>query len=400
MINKKFQNLIDDLQSIKMTHEDKQNLKARVFMSIDAAEALLESDSQAPVSPVVSVYQDALQVKKAVTKSWYTYLAEKKFVPALAMFVILVSTGGVSIAAERALPGEALYSLKVNVNEEVRGLVAVTPEAKAKFALEVTDRRLKEAALLSTQGKLNAKATGIIQKQLARQADQVKNQVASLVSTNNLKSAQEIALNFESALRTHEFILQKLSDSQSTTTFALADNNISAIIATVQTELATTTSSRSLIQTQELAKSASKTKVEITTRLVELRLKVKEVATLASASTLTDAASSTVALYLNHAKDLIVVAQATIESAQFSDSLTAIQKASQYVSDTEAIISAATVDPTNDTDITAVIQTALTSSTTLPISIVGSATTTAEVTATTTATTTESTGTSTTSQIQ
>lgn len=400
MINKKFQNLIDDLQSIKMTHEDKQNLKARVFMSIDAAEALLESDSQAPVSPVVSVYQDALQVKKAVTKSWYTYLAEKKFVPALAMFVILVSTGGVSIAAERALPGEALYSLKVNVNEEVRGLVAVTPEAKAKFALEVTDRRLKEAALLSTQGKLNAKATGIIQKQLARQADQVKNQVASLVSTNNLKSAQEIALNFESALRTHEFILQKLSDSQSTTTFALADNNISAIIATVQTELATTTSSRSLIQTQELAKSASKTKVEITTRLVELRLKVKEVATLASASTLTDAASSTVTLYLNHAKDLIVVAQATIESAQFSDSLTAIQKASQYVSDTEAIISAATVDPTNDTDITAVIQTALTSSTTLPISIVGSATTTAEVTATTTATTTESTGTSTTSQIQ
>ncbi|MBU3668835.1 MAG: hypothetical protein FGM57_02625 [Candidatus Taylorbacteria bacterium] len=401
MINKKFQNLIEDLQSVKMTRDEKADLKARVLMSINAAESVLESDSQAPVS-VKSVYHGAQEIQKVVARNWYSYFAEKKFVPAFAVLLVLVSTGGISIAAEKALPGDMLYSLKVNVNEEVRGLVAVTPEAKAKFALEVTDRRLKEAALLSTSGRLDAKATGIIQKQITRQASQVKNQVASLVSTNNLKSAQEIALNFESALRTHEFILQKLSaDDKSTTTPSVSENNISAIIATVQTELATTTSSRTQIQTQEIAKSYSKNLEEITNRLVELRLKIREVGVTASSATLTPAASSTVVLYLTQAGDLAVVAKAKIDLDQFADALTAIQKASQYVSDTEAIIAAISNDPKNNADITTVIQSALSSSTTLPISAVDTASDVASSTApTATSTPATENSTSTPNQVQ
>jgi hypothetical protein len=397
MINKKFQNFIEDMQSVHLTHDEKADLKNRIYRSIDKVESVLETDSLAPVK---SMYYGAKEVQQVVAKSWYSYFAEKKFVPALAALVLLVSTGGVSIAAERALPGDFLYSLKVNMNEGVRGLVAVTPEAKAKFALEVTDRRLKEAALLSTQGKLDQKATSIIQREITKQASQVKNQVASLVATNNLRSAQEIALNFESALRTHEFILQKLSDNTpvSTTTIALPQSNISAIIATVKTELATTTSSRALIQTQELAKSTTKTKEEITQRLVELRLQITEVARGVSATKLTEAASSTVNLYVTQANDLAVSAGAKIEEAQFSDALTAIQKASQYLSDTGAILSAATDDPKGDTGIATVIQTALTSSTTLPISIVDVP---SDVASTTTATSTEPvTGTSTPNQVQ
>ncbi len=357
----------------------------------------MEVDSLAPVK---SVYYGAKEVQQVVAKSWYSYFAEKKFVPALAALVLLVSTGGVSIAAERALPGDLLYSLKVNMNEGVRGLVAVTPEAKAKFALEVTDRRLKEAAVLSTRGKLDGKATFIIQREITKQANQVKNQVASLVATNNLRSAQEIALNFESALRTHEFILQKISENNTpaTTTVDMPKTNISAIIATVKTELATTTSSRALIQTQELAKSGTKTKEEITQRLVELRLQITEIARGLPAAKLTDAASSTVNLYVVQANDLAVSAGAKIEASQFSDALTVIQKASQYLSDTEAILSAAAADPKNDTGIAAAIQTALTSSTTLPISAIDMP---SDVASTTTATTTEqTTGTTTPNQVQ
>jgi hypothetical protein len=317
------------------------------------------------------MYHSAQSVQKTVVKSWYTYFAERKFVPAFVALVLLVSTGGLSIAAETALPGDALYSLKVNLNEQVRGLTAVTPEAKAKLALEVTDRRLKEAALLSTQGRLNAQTSAIIQEQLFKQAGEVKNQVASLVSVNNIRSAQEVALNFESTLKTHEFILQKLSEQQSLSTTSLGTEHISSIIAAVQTELATTTESRATLQTEEIALVHLQTRNEVTLRLIELRTSIVELMQSETSVTLTDAASSTVNLYIEQANDLSRVAGARIHDGQFADALTLIQKASQYVSDANAIINAVTVDPRTGGAVSAIIQGALTSSTTLPISTVG-----------------------------
>ncbi len=390
MINKKFNNLIQDLESIKMTRDEKHELKNRVFRSINLVEEVLEADSLAPVSSVPSTYfETASAVQKTVVRSWYTYFAEKKFVPAFVALFVLLSSGGLSMAAEQSLPGDLLYSLKVNVNESVRGLAALTPEAKAKLALEVTDRRLKEAALLSIQGRLDEHASGIIQEQLVRQAGEVKNQVASLVSVKNLKAAQEIALSYESALKTHEFILQKLSDEKVVSTEAPTSksDHISTIIAAGRTELATTTTSRASLQTEELATASVQTKEEISKRLADLRIKISDTIKSAQVVQLTEAASTTVGLYIGQAADLSQVAGVNIDLGEFPVALTAIQKATQYMSDAEAILSTSTIYPKNDKDISAVIQSALTSSTTLPISTIGTATTTV---ATSTATTTES----------
>ncbi len=383
MIDKRFNNLIDELQSVHMTKDEKAQLKNRVFLAIDKAEATLKVDSLAPVAPVSikSISYGANAVRRSVSKSWYSYFAEKKFVPAFAVLLILVSTGGASIAAERALPGDFLYPLKININEEVQGLAAITPEAKAKFALEVTDRRLKEAAVLSSQGRLDSNTSTIISEQLLKQAGQVKNQVASLVSTNKLQSAQEVALNFESALKTHEFILQKLSADTGTSTGSDAAS-ISSIIATVQTELATTTSSRADLQSKELERISSKNKTEVTNRLTDLLISIDEVKALAMSTPLTVAASSTIGLYITQANDLTAVATAKINAGEYPGALTEIQKASQYVSDAEAIIYAITIDPNADKSIGTVIQAALSSSSTLPISTVGS-----QITATSTAAT-------------
>lgn len=409
MINKRFQNLIDDLQAVHMSTEEKAQLKNRVLLSVEKAESVLEVDSLSPVS-IKKISHGANMVGRSVASSWSSYFTDGKFVPAFAVFLILVSTGGISIAAEHALPGDSLYSLKLNMNEQVRGLAAITPEAKAKFALEVTDRRLKEAALLSSQGRLDAKASGIIQVQLLKQAGEVKNQVASLVATNKLQAAQGVALNFESALKTHEFILQKLSDDKGTTTVAQTSDSdhISSIIATVRTELATTTSSRADLQTKEL--SSTNNKAEVSGRLASLRVDIVQLSNLIKTTPVTEAASSTVNLYIVQASDLSIVAAAKIQTGDYSGALTGIQKASQYVSDAEAILYAITVDPKSDKNIGPVIQSALSSSTTLPISTITNdpkntveATSTATSTVTATApvaTSTEAVATSTESQVK
>src|SRR3989344_3616455 len=49
------------------------------------------------------------------------------------LVIALMLGGGVSFAAEGSLPGDALYPVKVSVNEEVRGAITVGAEAKAEW---------------------------------------------------------------------------------------------------------------------------------------------------------------------------------------------------------------------------------------------------------------------------
>ena len=78
-----------------------------------------------------------------------------KFMP-IAILLIVLLGGGVSFAAEGALPGDALYPVKVGVNERVRAALALGLEADAEWNVRQIERRLEEAEELSAEGELNA----------------------------------------------------------------------------------------------------------------------------------------------------------------------------------------------------------------------------------------------------
>lgn len=65
------------------------------------------------------------------------------------------SSAGAASLAEHALPGDLLYPIKVNVNEEVRAALASTPEKKADVALARAERRIDELNTLSARGELS-----------------------------------------------------------------------------------------------------------------------------------------------------------------------------------------------------------------------------------------------------
>ncbi len=75
--------------------------------------------------------------------------------PIIASFLIVVLSGVSMVgAAESALPGDALYSVKVNVNEEVR-LALATPAQKADVAVERAERRIAELETLTARGDVD-----------------------------------------------------------------------------------------------------------------------------------------------------------------------------------------------------------------------------------------------------
>ena len=61
---------------------------------------------------------------------------------AMALILILVLGGGTAYAAEGALPGDTLYSIKVDLVEEAVAVVQVSDSAKAQWAAQRAERRL------------------------------------------------------------------------------------------------------------------------------------------------------------------------------------------------------------------------------------------------------------------
>lgn len=232
-----FENLIKAYRKVQMTPEEKREVFKQSMLVIEKIEAvsLIHTDKKELYG---STFSNTIQEgKTSMTMSWMSYVKRRQFIPALVASFMLLFTGGASLLAEQALPGDSLYSFKIKVNEPLRDFTALTEEGKAKLAVEVTEKRLQEAAVLSAQGNLNEDNKKILQDQFVKRAEQIRNRVASLVSNNNLNAAQEVVVDFESALTTHELILESLSLGQTGTVVATVGASSTASIVVDSTSV-------------------------------------------------------------------------------------------------------------------------------------------------------------------
>jgi hypothetical protein len=86
---------------------------------------------------------------------------------ALSSFVFFVFVGGtVSAVADNALPGDPLYTFKLNVNEEVKGLFQKTPEEKVAYGAKRVENRVKEIKTLAESKTLTKAKQATVQKAL------------------------------------------------------------------------------------------------------------------------------------------------------------------------------------------------------------------------------------------
>jgi hypothetical protein len=97
-----------------------------------------------------------------------------KFTSFAAVFMLLV----VPFVAERAMPGDVLYAVKVQFNEEVRGTLTFDTYQKVEWETERLNRRIAEARLLASEGRLT---------------EEVEAEVADAVRVHSANAQREIA---------------------------------------------------------------------------------------------------------------------------------------------------------------------------------------------------------------
>lgn len=132
----------------------------------------------------------------------------------LIIIIAILLGGGVSIAAQQSLPGDALYSVKVNVNEKVVALAKVSDEAKANWDARLAARRLEEAEELAIKGELNADVRAQLEANFKSFADRAEARVVAFEDRDQ-DNAVEVIANFETALKVHERILLTIGKAKS-----------------------------------------------------------------------------------------------------------------------------------------------------------------------------------------
>ena len=122
---------------------------------------------------------------------------------AIALILALAVSGGVSVAAENAVPGDALYVVKTTVNENVRAALAVSTEAEARWQAKAAERRLEEGQELAARGELSAEAAADIGAQFDNHAEAALEGAQKLSAEGDTETSSEITAELQTMIVTY-----------------------------------------------------------------------------------------------------------------------------------------------------------------------------------------------------
>lgn len=156
---------------------------------------------------------------------------------AIALIIAAAIGGGTSVAAQNALPGDALWGFKVGVNENVRAALAPEGKAQADFDISAIETRMEEASKLAAEGRLDASAQADLEANFGAHAQNVKKQVEKLQAKGDYSAAADVAARFQATVAAHASGLAEAQSHVSGNASANAQAVLSNLINKVQATL-------------------------------------------------------------------------------------------------------------------------------------------------------------------
>jgi thiol:disulfide interchange protein len=152
------------------------------------------------------------------------------------LFVVFIA-GSVSAVANNALPGDPLYSFKINVNEEVKGLFLKTPEEKVAYQQNRVETRVNEIQTLAASNSLTQAKQATAEKALN------SNVQALAVDLNTLSdqapaTALTVTASLKQTLQANKATLENTpaTDTAENTGKIAAINTVNATLQTVSNQ--------------------------------------------------------------------------------------------------------------------------------------------------------------------
>lgn len=168
---------------------------------------------------------------------------------AIALLVAAALGGGVSVAANNALPGDALWGFKTSINEGIQGSLAASDEARANWDISVLAARLDEAQKLTVEGTLDAEAQAELTANFDAHAQDIAARIEKLQSAGKADVAADIAARFQAAVAGHASAVAEAS--------AQADASVQATVAPFMTKVRGTLDSATNLSSSASAQASA-----------------------------------------------------------------------------------------------------------------------------------------------
>ncbi len=141
--------------------------------------------------------------------------------------------GGIFIAfliitpfiAERSVPGDVLYLVKTGFNEQIQGQLANSPYEKIEFETKLMERRITEARLLASEGKLTEAVKTQIAETVKEHTEAVQDGLAEL-RVQDAEGAAIAQIAFNSSLEVQSAVL---GVNESTDNASLIDSILTVV---------------------------------------------------------------------------------------------------------------------------------------------------------------------------
>lgn len=102
--------------------------------------------------------------------SLFNLFKQQKSMTAFLIAIALVAGGGTSYAAEGSVPGDFLYTIKTEVNENFKRAFTFGVDAEARLQADLLEERVDEAQKLHAAGKLSGETALTVSKNINTQA--------------------------------------------------------------------------------------------------------------------------------------------------------------------------------------------------------------------------------------
>lgn len=231
-----------DMNSLTMSEGEKQRMKNTVFSYVEKNPVVQKRKGNIP-SPYANLF------------NWY--FSGKAFATYAA--VLLIVFVGVSSSAEGSFPGDALYHVKVNINEPIVKSFSFTNEVKARTYASIAGRRLLEIEKITLEQNTDAELVQELNEEFKEHAAEVYKYVGRVKSSGDINEARKLSSDFETTLEIHSKILKEVdSDKQK---IASSTENLSAIILEVENQENAIEEVNDLID-QEIASSTDEAAID------------------------------------------------------------------------------------------------------------------------------------------
>ncbi len=181
-----------------------------------AKQVSLSVDEKATIKNRISAHMTSTLLLR---KSRFSFLTQISFgsmylVPALAILLI-ISGGSASFLATNTLPGDTLYPVKLNFNESVESLLAISPESKAEVNLRQASERLDEAEVLNLTNNLTEVKSEQIQANFSKKIDLINKNIEDSKKSENIELAEKTETELENKVNEHRDVFVAISNSAS-----------------------------------------------------------------------------------------------------------------------------------------------------------------------------------------